>query len=219
MTTNIDEKKEAAAEIKDVAVGEVAAAAESAKQQAGQVASTAKDEAEQLAMEAKDHAKALLDEGRQQVEEQSRIQRDRLVETLQSVGADLERMATSGQGGLAADLTRQVADRARQLSSSIEGREPAELVDGIKAFAQRKPGPFLLGALAAGVVAGRLLRGAKQELPTTSSTAPASGSTTMPLVATPQSSPVTPAVTSAQAVPAQSTGPLSSDTPLGGDLL
>ena len=65
-----------------------------------------------------------------------------------------------GTSGLAAEVARQAAERARSFSSSIDGREPAELLDDLRGFARRRPGLFLLGALAAGVVAGRLARGA-----------------------------------------------------------
>jgi len=97
------------------------------------------------------------------VEEQSRSQRDRLVSTLSTFGDDLDTMSRGGSAtsGLAADVVRTVSDGARQLSSRIEGREPQELLEEVRSFARRRPGMFLLGSLAAGVVAGRLLRGAK----------------------------------------------------------
>lgn len=41
----------------------------------------------------------------------------------------------------------------------LQNREPAELLDEVRSFARRKPGLFLLGAAAAGVLAGRLTRG------------------------------------------------------------
>jgi hypothetical protein len=68
-------------------------------------------------------------------------------------------------------VAREAADRARGLSSRLEGREPRELLDDVRGFAQRKPGTFLLGALAAGVVAGRLTRGAKAAQSSSSGTA------------------------------------------------
>src|SRR4051794_9887559 len=67
----------------------------------------------------------------------------------------------SGTQGLAALAPRLVSERARQISTSIEGREPQEVLEDVRSFARRRPGTFLLGALAAGVLAGRLLRGAK----------------------------------------------------------
>jgi hypothetical protein len=86
-----------------------------------------------------------------------------LVDTMQTFSGDLDRMASGQQpsSGLATDLVRQAAERTRQLCERLEGREPAQLLDDVRDFARRRPGTFLLGSLAAGVVAGRLLRGAK----------------------------------------------------------
>jgi len=97
---------------------------------------------------------------RGQLDDQGRQQKDRLAGTLVTVGDDLERMAQSGSG-MAADLAREGADRARALARHLDGREPGELVDDVRRFARRRPGVFLLGALAAGVVVGRLVRGTK----------------------------------------------------------
>ena len=143
---------------------------EQAKQTAGMaadegkhVAGVAKDEAQHVADDAKKQAQHLMEDARKQLDEQSRSQRDKAVTTLQSFSDDLERMA-SGQGGgsgMATDMARQLADKTRSLSSHLENREPAELLQEVRDFARRKPGTFLLGARAAGVVAGRITRGAK----------------------------------------------------------
>lgn len=135
-----------------------------AAQEGSHVAGVAKDQAQQVASEAQNQARNLFHDVRGQVEEQSRTQRDRLVSTLQNFSDDVEKMASNqdGNGGLAHDVARQVAGRVREFSSRIDGREPAELLDEVRRFARRRPGTFLAGALAAGVVAGRLTRGAKQ---------------------------------------------------------
>jgi hypothetical protein len=143
-----------------------------AKEQAQQAAGTAADEGKRVAGVAQDEARRVASEATSQVQdlmgqatsaldEQSRTQRDRLVDTLRGFGDDLEKMASQGEGGLAADVARQVADRAHAVSSRLDGREPRDLLDDVRGFARRKPGTFLLGALAAGMVAGRLTRGAK----------------------------------------------------------
>jgi hypothetical protein len=46
-------------------------------------------------------------------------------------------------------------------AGKLQSREPAELLDEVRRFARRKPGMFLLGAAAAGVLAGRLTSGVK----------------------------------------------------------
>ena len=136
-------------------------AAGTAADEAKSVAGTAQSEAGQVAQEAKSQVHGLLDQAAGQADDQARTQRDRLVGTLGSLGDDLKGMSAQGGDGLAADLTREVADRVHGLSSHLDGREPRELLDDVRDFARRRPGTFLLGALAAGVVVGRLTRGAK----------------------------------------------------------
>jgi hypothetical protein len=145
----------------------------STKDQAQQAAGTAADEGrhvagvaagevKSVAGEAQAHAKGLLDEALAQVGEQTRTQGARAVSTLRTFSDDLESMASQSEtGGLAADLARQAADRARTLGDHLDGREPGDLLDDVRRFARNRPGTFLIGALAAGVVAGRLARGAK----------------------------------------------------------
>jgi hypothetical protein len=123
-----------------------------AAEQAQNVASTAAEQARSVAGQA-------VGQVRDQLTDQATTQRDNLAGTLRSFGDDLERMATSQDApGLAKDLAREVSDRARALGSHLEGREPGQLLDDVRDLARRRPGTFLLGALAAGVVAGRLLR-------------------------------------------------------------
>ena len=128
--------------------------------QAKHAASVATDEAKQVASDVRDQARGLLDETKNQVQDQSRTQRDRLVETLRTFGDDLDRMAQDGNG-LASGAAREVARRARTISERLDGREPSELLDDLRSFARRRPGMFLAGAVISGVVVGRLLRGGR----------------------------------------------------------
>jgi hypothetical protein len=150
--------------------------AATAADESRQVAGTAKQEAQNVAAEAKAQVGGVLDDATRQVAEQSRAQRDRLVGTLHSFSHDLEQMSSQTDGsGLAADLVRQASERARSLGDHMDGREPTELLDDVRAFARRRPGTFLLGALAAGVVAGRLTRGAKAAKDGSASSASSTG--------------------------------------------
>lgn len=134
---------------------------DTAKDQAGHLAGTAKDEATNVAGEAKAQARNVMHDARTMVDEQSRTGRDRLVETTRTLGSDLEEMADGGPDGMAGDLARQVAQKAREVGDMLDGREPSDILGDVRAFARRRPGTFLIGALVAGVVAGRLARGAK----------------------------------------------------------
>jgi hypothetical protein len=127
------------------------------------VAGAAKEQAAAVASEAADQARSVVSDAVSQVSdtvrEQTSTQRDRLVGTITTFGDDLSSMAEQGKPGLATDVARQVAERAHSLTTQLE-REPQELLEDVRRFARQRPGMFLLGALAAGVVAGRLLRGA-----------------------------------------------------------
>lgn len=178
-------------------------AATTAADEGRHVAGVAKDEAQNVASTAAEQARNLVNESlgqvTDQVTEQAGNQRDKLVGTLQSLGDDLEQMASqTGAPGLATDLAREVADRARALGSHLDGRAPGELLDDVRQFARRRPGAFVLGALAAGVVAGRVLRaaadgtaGAVAAQESQPSTPSGSGA---PTVATPVSPPPNPTV-------------------------
>ena len=137
--------------------------ASTAADQGRRVADTAKAEVKNVAETAAQQTRTVMGDAAQQVSgqvnDQAMVQRDKLSETLRTFGDDLERMASQGQdSGLAADVAREVAQRARAFGSHLEGREPAQLLDDVRDIARRRPGTFLLGALAAGVVAGRLFR-------------------------------------------------------------
>jgi uncharacterized membrane-anchored protein YhcB (DUF1043 family) len=157
--------------------GQAAQAAQAAQEQTSHLADTAQEQARHVAGEASAQARSMLDQARTELEEHSRTQRDRLVETLQGFAGDLDRMSGHASPGLAGDLTRQVARRAHDLGSRLDGRDPRELLDDVRTYARRHPGTFLLGALAAGVVTGRLVRGARDDVSGGTSGAAPSGGT------------------------------------------
>lgn len=160
-------------------MGSTSSTTDEAKAQAKNLAGSTRDEAASVADEAKAQARNVLDDARTMVDEQSRTQRDRVVETARSFSGDLQQMVESGPDGIARDLARQVAEKVRALGEQMDGREPSDILDDVRDFARRRPGLFLLGALGAGVAFGRLARGAKdarsdsgpRSVPTTSTSA------------------------------------------------
>jgi gas vesicle protein len=137
--------------------------ASTAADQGRRMADTAKAEAQNVAGTAARQTRSVMSDAAQQVSgqvnDQAAVQRDKLSQMLRTLSDDLEQMASQGQdSGVAADLARELAERARAFGSRLEGREPAQLLDDVRDVARRHPGTFLLGALAAGVVAGRLFR-------------------------------------------------------------
>jgi hypothetical protein len=147
----------AQASVKDKA-GE---SAQAGHQAAEQVAQNAAEHAQELAQEAQTQARNLMGEARDQVRGQAGAQQQNAVSKLRSLGDQLRSMASNGQQGqVATDLVSQTADRAHGVADWLDQRQPEDVLEELRRFARRRPGTFLLGALAAGVFAGRLTRGA-----------------------------------------------------------
>jgi hypothetical protein len=146
----------------DVAKDEAKNVQQTAVQAGSQVASTATDQAKQVAQETQRQAKDLLDQGRSQVREQAISQQQKAGQSLTSLAQELRGLAdgtSSGAPGPARDLLQQASGFVDDFAHKLQTRDPGELLDEVRRFARRKPGLFLLGAAAAGVVAGRLTRG------------------------------------------------------------
>src|SRR3954469_12784187 len=146
----------------DVAKDEAKNVQQTAVQAGSQVASTATDQAKEVVQETQRQAKDLLDQGRTQVREQAISQQQKAGQSLSSLAQELRGLAdgtSSGAPGPARDMLQQGAGMVENFASKLQNREPAELLDEVRSFARRKPGLFLLGAAAAGVLAGRMTRG------------------------------------------------------------
>ena len=196
----------------------------SAKEQGRHTAGVAGEEAKNVASEVTDQARDLLAELRTQVAEQTGTQKQRLVEALTSFTDELQQMAAAGGGtGTATELVRQVASRTQALRDQLDGNEPAALLEQGRGVARRRPGTFLLGALAAGVVAGRLTRGAKAASSSSSTqgrtTAVVPVATTPPVDLTVHDQPVfePSAYEGGIAAPGTPTVPTSTQRPYGSD--
>jgi hypothetical protein len=179
----------------DTAKAEAGALKDTAAEQVGNVAGTAKEEAAGVAREAKTQAKDLYTQTQQELKDQAGVQQQRVASGLRSLGDELGSMASSSDTpGLAADLVRQVSDRAGSAASWLDARDPGSLLSEVKSYARRKPGTFIAAAAIAGLVAGRLTRAlatnAAEEKEAAStgtasgvaSTAPVPATTTAPVV-------------------------------------
>ena len=158
--------KAEAGEVKDTAV-------DAAKN----VAHTAADEAKNVAHEARANASDLYHQARTQLGDQAGKQQQRLASGLSSVAEELGGMARgSDSSGVAADLVQRASSRVDSAASWLSSRDPAGVLADVKAFARRRPGIFIAGAVVAGVVAGRLTRALAAGAP--DSTGPATTPTT-----------------------------------------
>src|SRR4051794_38601341 len=143
-----------------VARGEAERVGGTAADAGRQVAGTARDQAGEVAEHARREARDLIHEARGQLTEQARGGQRKAGETLRALAAELHEMAGGEHHGPASDLAAQAAGRVDGLADWLDRREPGDLVEEVRTFARRRPGVFLAGAALAGVLAGRLTRGA-----------------------------------------------------------
>lgn len=136
-------------------------AASTLVEKASEVRSVASGEARGVAQDAKYHARQVAYESRESLRSEASNQAARVASTLRDIGGQLQAMADSqAGGGTAVDMSRQLADAATRVADKLEtGGVDATLAD-VKSFARRRPGLFLVGAIGAGFVAGRLLKAA-----------------------------------------------------------
>ncbi|MDX6254463.1 MAG: hypothetical protein QOJ11_797 [Frankiales bacterium] len=160
----------------EVARSHTQEAAQDAKARAAAVGSHAHDAAEDVAGTAMDRAREVKDEtvrqahnlasdATEQLSAQASEQTRRISANLHDLGHELRQMADAGNGGAATELAHQASERAQQVAGYLDGREPAEILDDLRALARRRPGAFLAGAAVLGLVAGRLGRGLKDAGP------------------------------------------------------
>jgi hypothetical protein len=137
------------------------------QEQGSQVAGTAKEQVKDVAAEATNQARGLAGELKTQVRQQTDTQRGRLVEVIREFSGELERMAENSESAPAAKVVQEAASRLRSVETYLDN-DP-DVAGDVRNFARRRPGAFVLAAATAGVVAGRLTRGAREARKTGSS--------------------------------------------------
>ncbi len=142
------------------------AVAGSAADHARDLAGTASDKASDVLGEAKSQASDVLGTTRDQVQAEAENRRGQAVTSLRAIGDELDSMQShDGDHGIATHLAGRGSGYVKQTADWLDGRQPSEILDDVRRFARERPGTFLLGALLAGVVAGRLTRAVKAGAP------------------------------------------------------
>ncbi|HET9657531.1 MAG TPA: hypothetical protein VFP72_19425 [Kineosporiaceae bacterium] len=146
---------------KEVAQGETAAVGGTAKEAGQHVAGTAREQASHVAEEAGRQVRGLADRTRGELAEQAAQQQRKVVDGLRSLEEQLRRMVEQAEpGSTTTDLVHQASDKVGEAARWLDAREPGDVVNEVRRFAQRRPGTFLAIAAGAGLLAGRLTRGA-----------------------------------------------------------
>jgi hypothetical protein len=148
--STVDTAKSQAANVKDTAADAAVG-----------VKDVAKSEASNVAEEAKYQARNLVDQTRSELRGQASNQQSALAEKLKGWASELGSMASkSDESGTMTDLAHEASRRVGEVSHWLDGHEPGDVLDEVKRFARRRPVAFLAIAAAAGIVAGRVTRGA-----------------------------------------------------------
>ncbi len=157
---------------------EAIAVKDTATDAAKDVAGVAKEEAGSVAHEAKIQLQDLYSQTREELSDQAGKQQHRLASGLRSVGDELGSMARSSEGtGVASDLVHSASERIGSAATWLSDRDPAGVLDEVKAFARRRPGVFIAGAVITGVLVGRLTRALASSSDSAGSGAPTSDRT------------------------------------------
>lgn len=141
--------------------GNIAGAATNA---VAEVAGTAKEQVGQVAGEAKNQLGALTSQAKVQVAEQAQIQTMKAAAGARGLADQLQALARGeATEGVASDIAKEISTRVQALATKLENSEPQDLLDEVRRYARNKPGMFLIAALTAGFVGGRLVKGASSE--------------------------------------------------------
>jgi uncharacterized protein YjbJ (UPF0337 family) len=154
--------QQAAGVTASTAKDEAARTASTAASAAGDVAGTAKQQAGQVAGEAVNQARQLADQARGEASAQLSTAADKLGDLIRSFATEIRDLSqgNADSSGKVAGLASQLAGQGERWADQVAELGPEGLLREVRSFAARKPGTFLLGALAAGVATGRLVRGA-----------------------------------------------------------
>ena len=135
-----------------------------AKSQAQEVAHTAREELSHVGQEAKTQVERLTEDAKEKLREQGRNQSQQAASTVRS-WSDQARALAEGrpeEAGPMGDYLQQAAGKVSQVADRLEQRGIEGTLSDLRGFAQRRPGVFLAAAGLAGLLVGRLARGARE---------------------------------------------------------
>jgi gas vesicle protein len=154
-----DEARRIGATTKEQAAAVTSTAVDSGKE----VATEAKQQARQVANEVRGQLRNLVQQSGHELREHGQAQTSRVAANMQNLSQQLTALAegrTSEAGGLA-DYVGQSGEKIGEYARRLQDGGVDSMVGDARGFARRRPGLFLLGAVAAGFAAGRLIRGAQ----------------------------------------------------------
>jgi hypothetical protein len=146
-------------QIRNAVQDEAAQTAGQARSATREVGETATEQARQVGREAGQQARRVADDARERLSGELDSQTGRAAGGLRQWADELDRMAEAGAGGSPVHTAvRRLSDGGRQAADYLDEHGVSGVVERVGRFARRRPGTFLIGAAAAGFLAGRLAR-------------------------------------------------------------
>lgn len=132
--------------------------------EASALGSTVGSESKNVLSEAKYQARGLVDESVGQLRSQASTGQQRLAQAVREFAGEAGTMADgSSQNGVASRLASDAARVGDDLAGWLEDHGPDDVMREVRRFAARRPGTFLAISAGLGLLAGRFLRGVRDE--------------------------------------------------------
>jgi gas vesicle protein len=133
--------------------------AQTARDAGSDLARTTKEEARQVAHTAADQADRVRVGVRQRMREEVDRQHRQVTDRVGAFAQELATMAAERPDTPASELVGMLAERSRSFADYLDRHGPEKVLYELQNFARRRPGTFIVAAVAAGFVAGRLGKG------------------------------------------------------------
>jgi hypothetical protein len=151
--------RDAGVEVARTARDDAAQVMQVARDAGADVARTARDEAGHVAREATSQAHRVTDDLRQRVRDELHRQHRGVVDRAGMFAEELYTMAGEQPQTPARELVGLLAARSSAFADYLDQHGPEKVLDELQDFARRRPGTFIVAAVAAGFVVGRLSKG------------------------------------------------------------
>ncbi len=132
---------------------------ETARDAGADLAHTAADEAKHVVREATDQAHQVSSDVKQRVREEIDRQHRSVTERVGAFAEELYTMAGERPQTPGRELVNVLAARSSSFADYLERHGPEAVLDELQDFARRRPATFIVAAVAAGFVVGRLGKG------------------------------------------------------------
>lgn len=151
--------RDAGADLAQTARDAAADVARATRHAAADVARTAKEETRQVAHTAADEVQEVGRGVRQRLREEVDRQHRQATDRVGAFAEELDTMARERPDTPAGELVGALAARSRSFAEYLDRHGPERVLHELQDFARRRPGTFIVSAVAAGFVVGRLGKG------------------------------------------------------------